>query len=69
LADALSIIDRLGGRELVAVRCHLTPSAVKMWERRDMIPWRWHVTLLSLAVERGVSLSMSELIATRRKER
>ncbi len=35
-----------------------------MWERRNTVPFRWHVPLLKLAADRGVSLSLDELLST-----
>lgn len=56
-----SIISRVGGREFLATRFRLGFKAVEQWEKRGSIPGRWHIPLMLLADERGVSLSKEEL--------
>lgn len=58
------IVRALGGREPVAERCGVSPQAVSNW-RRDGVPFRHFVALVSMAAERGVRLTFDHLAATR----
>lgn len=54
-------IRRLGGREAVARKLHLTRQAVHQWTVRGRIPWRHHLPLQKEAAEVGVELTMDEI--------
>jgi hypothetical protein len=62
------IIQRLGGRDVVAIAAEVTPTAVSQWYD-DGIPWKRHRALLALAKERGVRLTRIELEQARFSDR
>lgn len=61
MSGPTDIVKRLGGPEVLADRFGVSLKAIEMWERRNGIPGKWHVPMLLLAAERGVSLSLDEL--------
>ena len=60
--DASEIIARFGGRAELGAALGLSDKALYQWEQRNVIPGSWHLRLLSLAEDRGVTLLASELL-------
>lgn len=46
-----------------ALEAGARPDAVRQWKTRRAIPGLWHIRLLRACVERGISLTMEELMA------
>lgn len=59
---ASEIIARFGDRAELGEALGLSDKALYQWEQRNVIPGSWHLRLLSLAEERGVALSTTELL-------
>lgn len=68
LEPAYSVVERLGGKTVVSERLKLNKSTLSRWCQRvpygtgGMIPQRHWPTLLDMAREAGVSLTVQELI-------
>lgn len=64
------IVSRFGGPERLAKALELgTSKAVEQWIRRGTVPGKWHLSLLSMAAERGIKLSPDELLNTTKRNR
>ena len=63
MAKISSIVERLGGPNMLAARLNVTRKAIDMWERRG-VPRSRQIELLLLAKERGVDLTIDELLLT-----
>jgi DNA-binding transcriptional regulator YiaG len=63
MREITSIVDRLGGRKMLAARLNVSRKAIDMWERRG-VPRSRQIELLLLAKERGVDLTIDELLLT-----
>lgn len=63
MAAISSIVERLGGVKMLAARLNVSRKAIEMWERRG-VPRSRQIELLLLAKERGVDLSIDELLLT-----
>lgn len=61
---ASEIIERFGGRDALADALGQRPKTVEQWSRRDRIPGVWHLPLMRLARQQGVSLTDDELLST-----
>ncbi|WP_375594608.1 carph-isopro domain-containing protein [Algihabitans albus] len=58
------VVRRFGGAAALADELGLgTTKAVEQWIRRGHIPGKWHLTLLEMARDRGVSLTAEELLS------
>jgi hypothetical protein len=63
MAKISSLVERLGGANMLAARLNVTRKAIDMWERRG-VPRSRQIELLLLAKERGVELTIDELLLT-----
>jgi DNA-binding transcriptional regulator YiaG len=63
MAEISSIVERLGGAKMLAARLNVSRKAIEMWERRG-VPRSRQIELLLLAKERGVDLTIDELLLT-----
>jgi hypothetical protein len=63
MAKISSLVERLGGANMLAARLNVTRKAIDMWERRG-VPRSRQIELLLLAKERGVDLTIDELLLT-----
>ena len=61
MAKISSLVERLGGANMLAARLNVTRKAIDMWERRG-VPRSRQIELL--AKERGVDLTIDELLLT-----
>jgi hypothetical protein len=62
--DEFPIIDKLGGRKLVAILLGVKPNAVRMWTRRGSIPGPRQVALWDEAIRRGIHTTPDDFKAT-----
>jgi hypothetical protein len=58
------IVDRFGGQTALASLIGKGQSTVSYWVKTGTIPSRWHSRLLSLACEKGIDLTINDLIST-----
>ncbi|MCE5303519.1 MAG: P63C domain-containing protein [Planctomycetaceae bacterium] len=61
---AQRIVDKFGGQTALASLIQKGQSTVQYWVRVGTIPTKWHTKLLTLAAERGIDLSPSDLVAS-----
>lgn len=60
--QARDIIDRFGGQSALAELLGKGQSTVAYWAKTGIIPARWQPKLLSVALERGISLAPSDFM-------
>jgi hypothetical protein len=62
-SPAARVIQRFGGQSQLARLIDKNPSTVQYWGTTGRIPPKWHARLLELALEQGINLAPSEMVA------
>ena len=57
------IVDRFGGQTALAALVGVNQSAVAYWVKKGAIPAKWHSQILALAMDKGLELEASDLVA------
>jgi hypothetical protein len=55
------IVDKFGGQTVLARLVGINQSAVAYWVKKDAIPAKWHSQLLSIAIDKGITLEAADL--------
>lgn len=61
--DAREIVEKFGGQSALAGLVGINQSAVAYWVKKGAIPSKWHSQILSIAIDKGISLEAADLIA------
>jgi hypothetical protein len=60
---AREIVEKFGGQSALAGLVGVNQSAVAYWVKKGAIPSKWHSQILSIAIDKGISLEAADLIA------
>lgn len=60
-SPAAAVIERLGVRPL-ARELGLTPGAVSKWQRKGLVPAKYHIAILAIARKRRKRLNATILV-------
>ena len=65
--DVRQIVDKFGGQTALAALVGVNQSAVAYWVKKGSIPTKWHSHILALALDKGIEIDASDLIARPRQ--
>lgn len=57
------IVESFGGQTALAALVGVNQSAVAYWVKKGAIPTKWHGQILALAMDKGIQLEASDLVA------
>lgn len=61
--DVRKLVELFGGQTALAGLVGINQSAVAYWVKKGSIPSKWHSRILALALDKGVLLEASDLVA------
>ena len=61
--DVRRIVEGFGGQTALAALVGVNQSAVAYWVKKGAIPTKWHSQILALAMDKGIELEASDLVA------
>ncbi len=61
--DIRRIVEKFGGQTALASLVGVNQSAVAYWVKKGAIPTKWHSQILALAMDKGIVLEASDLVA------
>lgn len=61
--DVRKLVESFGGQTALAGLVGINQSAVAYWVKKGAIPSKWHSRILELAIDKGVRLEASDLVA------
>ena len=65
--DVREIVDRFGGQTALAALIGVSQSAIAYWVKKGLIPTKWHSQILTLALDKGIEIEASDLVARPRQ--
>lgn len=61
--DVRQIVEKFGGQTALAALVGVNQSAVAYWVKKGAIPAKWHSQILVLAMDKGLELEATDLVA------
>lgn len=61
--DVRKLVELFGGQTALAGLVGINQSAVAYWVKKGAVPSKWHSRILELAIDRGIRLEASDLVA------
>jgi hypothetical protein len=66
---AQGIIAKFGGQSALAAALSTKQSTVQYWAKKGSIPAKWHANIMSVAIDRGMSVAPADFLPTASAER
>lgn len=65
--DVRLIVEKFAGQTALAALVGVNQSAIAYWVKKGSIPTKWHSHILALAMDKGIEIEASDLIARPRQ--